>query len=79
MRKLYDILIVVFQIGQSKQEVSVDALMQRMRFLSQKRNEIDETELNDRFKTVEMQVKSMNKKRKNTDRNQFVTNTKNSF
>lgn len=43
--------------GQSKQEVSVDALMQRMRNLSQKQNECSETELNDRFKTVEMQVK----------------------
>lgn len=42
--------------GQSKQEVSVDALMQRMRNLSQKQNECSETELNDRFKTVEMQV-----------------------
>lgn len=30
--------------------------MQRMRTLSQKRNECSETELNDRFKTVEMQV-----------------------
>lgn len=39
-----------------RQEVSVDALMQRMRSLSQKQSECSETELNDRFKTVEMQV-----------------------
>lgn len=39
-----------------RQEVSVDALMQRMHTLSQKQNECSETELNDRFKTVELQV-----------------------
>lgn len=33
--------------------------MQRMRNLSQKQNECSETELNDRFKTVEMQVKEI--------------------
>lgn len=38
------------------QEVSVDALMQRMRTLSQKQDECSESELNHRFKTVEMQV-----------------------
>lgn len=36
--------------------MSVDALMQRMRTLSQKQSECSETELNDRFKTVEMQA-----------------------
>lgn len=50
---LHDIILI--WLGQ-RQEVSVDALMQRMRSLSQKRNECSETELNDRFKTVEMQV-----------------------
>lgn len=54
--------MIVFSLGQSKQEVSVDALMQRMRNLSQKRNECSETELNDRFKTVEMQVNDQKKK-----------------
>lgn len=44
-------------LGPTKQEVSVDALMQRMRNLSQNQNECSETELNDRFKTVEMQVR----------------------
>lgn len=39
-----------------KPEVSVDALMQRMRTLSQKQSECSETELNNRFKTVEMQA-----------------------
>ncbi|XP_055312398.1 sestrin homolog isoform X2 [Sitodiplosis mosellana] len=39
-----------------RQEVSVDALMQRMRTLSQKQDECSETELNARFKTVEMQA-----------------------
>lgn len=43
-------------IGQSKQEVSVEALMQTMRTLSQKQNECSEIELNNRFKTVEMQA-----------------------
>lgn len=54
--------MIVFSLGQSKQEVSVDALMQRMRNLSQKRNECSETELNDRFKTVEMQVNDQKEK-----------------
>lgn len=39
-----------------QQEVSVDALMQRMRTLSQKQDECSESELNQRFKTVELQV-----------------------
>lgn len=43
-------------IGQSKQEVSVEALMQTMRTLSQKQDECSEIELNNRFKTVEMQA-----------------------
>ncbi|XP_031638139.1 sestrin homolog [Contarinia nasturtii] len=43
-------------IGQRRQEVSVDALMQRMRSLSLKQDECSETELNDRFKTVEIQA-----------------------
>lgn len=49
-------------LGSSRQEVSVDALMQRMRTLSQKQDECTETELNDRFKTVEMQVSFEEKK-----------------
>lgn len=43
-------------LTEQRQEVSVDALMARMRTLSQKQNECSETELNQRFKSVEMQV-----------------------
>lgn len=46
-------------IGKSKQEVSVEALMQTMRTLSQKQDECSEIELNNRFKTVEMQAHEM--------------------
>lgn len=48
--------LIVFELISGQSEVSVDALMQRMRSLSQKQDECSETELNDRFKTVEMQV-----------------------
>lgn len=54
--QIYLPLIFWLKRSGQKQEVSVDALMQRMRTLSQKQNECSETELNDRFKTVEMQV-----------------------
>lgn len=43
-------------VAPKKQEVSVDALMARMRTLSQKQDECSENELNQRFKSVEMQV-----------------------
>lgn len=43
-------------LTEQRQEVSVDALMARMRTLSQKQNECSEMELNQRFKSVEMQV-----------------------
>lgn len=39
-----------------KQEVSVDALMQRMKTLSEKQDECSEIELSNRFKNVEKQV-----------------------
>lgn len=44
-----------------RQEVSVESLMQRMQNLSQKQDECSETELNYRFKTVEMQASATNK------------------
>lgn len=40
----------------AKQEVSVDALMARMRTLSEKQDECSESELNQRFKSVEIQA-----------------------
>lgn len=43
-------------LTEQRQEVSVDALMARMRTLSQKQDECSEMELNQRFKSVEMQV-----------------------
>lgn len=43
-------------LTEQRQEVSVDALMARMRTLSQKQNECSESELNQRFEFVEMQV-----------------------
>lgn len=43
----------------TKQEVSVDALMARMRTLSEKQDECSESELNQRFKYVEMQAHEM--------------------
>lgn len=48
--------LVYLCVMTGKQEVSVDALMQRMRTLSQKHDECSETELNNRFKIVEQQV-----------------------
>lgn len=62
---LYDSNVCVFffveinvntSTGHKRQEVSVDALMARMRTLSQKQDECSESELNQRFKSVEMQV-----------------------
>lgn len=46
-------------VADTKQEVSVDALMARMRTLSEKQGECTETELNQRFKTVEMQAQEL--------------------
>lgn len=43
-------------LGQNKQEVTVDALMERMQNLSKTQMECSETELNDRFRTVEQQA-----------------------
>lgn len=65
---------ILFSTILGRQEVSVESLMQRMQNLSQKQDECSETELNYRFKTVEMQASSLLLSFSSEKRNIFKNN-----